>query len=187
MFVLIIGVILWWASHLYRRFLPGLYSRLDKSNTPVVAVTSIVAVVLMVIGYRSASTIQLYDPPAFMGHINNLLVLIAFILMFVGSVGSWLSKRMRHPMLIGFKIWAFAHLLVNGDLASLILFGGLLGWAVVQVIFINKKSKKPWVKDMAAKPGARDVLLLVVALVLYGFAAWLHIYLGHSPFLGDYA
>lgn len=182
MTLVILGVLLWSGAHLYRRLAPGLYANFGAANKPIVAVGAIVGIVLMVFGYRAADFIPIYEPPSFLRHINNLLVLIAFVMVFMGSVGSWLSKRMRHPMLIGFKTWALAHLLVNGDLASIILFGGLLAWAVVQVIVINKSG--PWQKDREAKPGGRDALLLGVSIVLFVVAAGVHIWLGVNPFGG---
>ncbi len=181
MILLILGVLLWSVAHLYRRMTPDLYASLGAKNKPIVALGSIAGIVLMVIGYRAADYIAVYEPPAFLRHINNLLMIVAFVMMFMGSVGSWLSKRMRHPMLIGFKTWAFAHLLVNGDLASIILFGGLLAWAVFQMIKINKTSP-PWEKDRAAKLGGRDAVLLGVALLGFVLAAGIHIWLGVNPF-----
>ncbi|MBC7141595.1 MAG: hypothetical protein H5U18_05500, partial [Rhodobacteraceae bacterium] len=93
------------------------------------------------------------------------------------------KARLRHPMLLSVILWAVAHLLVNGDLASIVLFGGLGGWAVVSILLIN--AQESWVPP--APGGLRsDAIGVAIALVLYGLIAGVHIWLGHNPFLGTY-
>ncbi len=84
----------------------------------VIAGAIVLGMVLMVIGYRAADFIPVYDPPAWTRHLNNLLMVISVILFGVGSSKSPMRAWLRHPMLTGFLLWAVAHLLVNGDLAS---------------------------------------------------------------------
>lgn len=181
---LILGLALWSGAHLFKRVAPERRARMGDAGKGIIAIALLLSVVLMVVGYRAADFVPLYDPWPWAGHLNNLLVLIAFVLFGVGSTGSWLATRMRHPMLTGVKIWAFAHLLVNGDLASILLFGGLLAWAVVEVIVINRATE--WSPDRSRRPGPRDAVLVVAWLVIFAVAAWIHIWLGHNPFLGDY-
>jgi uncharacterized membrane protein len=92
-----------------------------------------------------------------------------------------LRGKMRHPQLTAVKIWAVAHLLVNGDLSSIILFGGLLAWAVGSVILINRAG--PWVRP---QPGdaKKDILLVVITLVLFAVMTAIHAWLGVWPFPG---
>ena len=186
---LLLGLAIWFAAHLFNRVAPDARARLTErfgeGSKGIVAIVLVISVILMVIGYRGATIVPVYDPFPAAGHINNLLMLIAFMLFGVGSVGGWLSKRMRHPMLIGTKTWAIAHLLVNGDLASIVLFGGMLAWAVVEVIVINRTSPA-WTPDREAKPGKRDLGLAAVWLVIFVAVAGVHIWLGYNPFLGDY-
>jgi uncharacterized membrane protein len=92
-----------------------------------------------------------------------------------------LRGKMRHPQLAAVKAWAFAHLLVNGDLASIILFGGLLAWAVGTVILINRAQE--WVRP-APGDKKKDVLLVVITLVTFTITALIHLALGVSPFGG---
>jgi len=138
--------------------------------------------VLMVLGYLGMEFIHVWAPPSFMVHINNLLVLIAIWMMSPAPKKGALLNGMRHPMLAGFKLWAAAHLLVNGDLASIILFGGLLAWAVAEVIVINR-SEPEW------QPGpkgtiAKDGMFFAASIVLLGVIGYLHGMIGPSPFPG---
>jgi hypothetical protein len=108
------------------------------------------------------------------------MLLAVFFLGLAHSKGR-LRARFRHPMLISVKIWAVAHLLVNGDLASIVLFGGMLAWAVISVILINRA--EPWVPRTPGAP-MRDVILVVATLVAFGVIAGIHTWLGVSPFPG---
>ena len=181
MILLSIGVFLWWAAHLFKRITPGARARLGDPGKGLVALLLLASVVLMVIGYRGADYVEVWSPPAFLIHVNNLLMLFAFYLFGVGAAKGSLSAKIRHPQLTGFKTWAVAHLLVNGDLASLILFGGLLAWAVVSVIVINRAA--PW--DRPAEVSVKgDIKALIIGLVLMTVVATVHLWLGVSPFGG---
>jgi uncharacterized membrane protein len=91
-----------------------------------------------------------------------------------------MSARVRHKQLTGVKAWAVGHLLVNGDLASILLFGGLLAWAVVSVILINK-AEPTWERPANASV-KNDAIAFGVGLVAYGIVAAIHIWLGVYPF-----
>ena len=88
---------------------------------------------LIVIGYRAAPFVAVYTPPAWTIHVNNLAMLGAVLLFGAGHPRGRVRTWLRHPMLTGVIIWALAHLLVNGDLASIVLFGGLGLWAAVSI------------------------------------------------------
>ena len=184
MTLLIAGVLLWWASHLFRRVTPGLREGLgDNTGKLVVAILSVIAVVLMVMGYRRADIVPVYTPLAGMGHLNNLLMLVALFLFALSQTkGSW-RGRLRHPMLLSVVVWAIAHLLVNGDMASLILFGGMGIWAVLSILLINAHAE--WVRPEPG-PASRNVITVVVVVVIYGVIAGIHTWLGYSPFMGTY-
>ncbi len=178
------GIVLWWASHLFRRVAPGLRSAVGEGpGKGIVALVSVVAVVLMVIGYRRADIVPVYSPLPGMGHLNNLLMLVALLLFAIAQSKGALKARLRHPMLLSVIVWAVAHLLVNGDRASLALFGGIGIWAVLSIVLINAQSA--WVRP-APGPASRDIVTVVIALVMYGLIAGVHIWLGHNPFTGTY-
>ena len=135
---------------------------------------------LMVIGYRRAPFEPLYDPPSWGIHLNNLAMLVA-----VGLVGAGHSKGrarswLRHPMLTGVVVWAIAHLLVNGDIASLLLFGWLGLWALASMALINAR-EPAWVRP-APGPASGDVRLVVITLVVFAVITTVHTWLGYWPF-----
>ena len=185
MTLLILGLILWVAGHLWGRFVPDLYDRIGPASKGVSAIMIIASVVLMVIGYRAAAFIPVWNPPTFLTHVNNLLMLLAFYVYFQTATQlgtAWIMGHTRHPQLLGFKIWTVAHLLVNGDVASLLLFGGLLGWAVWEVILLNRaKSVGP---DRATAPIKSPWVHLALSLAVFSVVAGIHVWLGVSPFGG---
>ncbi len=184
MTLLILGLALWWASHLFPIYLPGpraaAIARLgERPYKALFALVSLGAVVLIVTGYRQAPLDTLWTPPLWTMHINNLLMLLAIFLAGANGAKSSVRHFVRHPMLAGVKVWAFAHLLVNGDLASIVLFGGLLGWAVVAIIGSNRRDgawERPPKGSMAGL--VRHGIITVVV-----FAAIAAI---HGPLLGVY-
>jgi len=184
MTLLIIGLILWIVAHMFKRLAPGPRVRLGDAGKGLVALGLLAGIVLMVIGYRGAAVIPVYAPVPGMGHLNNLLMLFALFFFVVGSMKPGVTASyVRHNMLTGTLIWALAHLLVNGDLASILLFGGMALWSVGEMYLIGRA--QPWTRP-ARGPISRDLIAAVVALVLYGAIAWVHMLLGHNPFLGTY-
>lgn len=183
MTLLILGLILWTLAHYFKRLMPDQRQALGTPGKGIVAVGIIAGVALMVMGYRSADFVNVWYPPAFMVHINNLLMLVAFWVYGSGAAKgpkAWPGYKIRHPMLTGFKIWALGHLLVNGDLASILLFGGLLAWAVGEVILINK-AEPEWTPSEA---GGRSVYIKhgIISLVIFSVVVAIHIWLGVWPF-----
>jgi len=148
------------------------------------AVVILAGLVLMIIGYRQAPFVNIWFPPSWTVHLNNLLMLGAVFVYGMSATKGRLRGAMRHPQLTAVKIWAVAHLLVNGDLAALILFGGLLLWAVAEVVVINRS--EAWVRPEPG-PAKKDILLVVITLVLYFVMTWIHAWLGVWPFPGGMA
>jgi len=178
--LLIIGVALFAGAHLFKRFAPERRAAMGNSGKGLIALAMFAGIALMIIGYRAAPVVQLWNPPAFLNHVNNLLMLIAFWFFALSSIQGTMSARIRHKQLTGIKTWAIAHLLVNGDLASLILFGGLLAWAVVSVIKINK-AEPVWERPANASLKG-DILALGAAIVVMGVVGYVHGLLGYPVF-----
>ncbi len=179
--LLVVGVLLWAYSHLMKRVTPKFRANLGESKGRMVAAgLSVLAIVFMVVGYRSAEIIQIWNPPAMLRHVNNLLMLIAVYLFIVRYSQGVIRTKMRHPMLGAVKVWALAHLLVNGDVASMVLFGGVLAWAVIDMIMINKMQPE-WRRPTRGSVMS-DVFFLVPALILMGAIAAVHAHLGYPVF-----
>jgi len=182
MILLVLGLGLWIFAHLFKRLMPEARAEMGDKGKGLVAVAILASVVLMVIGYRAAEPVFLWFPPPFLTHLNNLLMLFAVYLFAVSGAKTRLSGVIRHPQLTAVKAWAVAHLLVNGDLASVILFGGLLAWAVVSVILINKATPAP--ARPAPAPIGKEIGVGVAAVVVYGLIGLVHGWLGYWPFPG---
>ena len=182
---LILGLALWVGAHFFKRLAPGARAAMGERGKVLVAVLSLLAVVLMVLGYRAAEWVPVYTPLPGMGHANNTLMLVSLFLFGVGGTKGTLYPKIRHPMLWGAVVWAVAHLLVNGDLASLVLFGGMGLWALVSMLLINRA--EPWVAPSNGRGIKGDAMNLVGTLVLLGVIAMIHQWLGHPVFLGTYS
>ena len=183
MALLILGMILWVGAHYFKRLMPDQRAALGDKGKGVIAVALVVSLVLIIIGYRGAAFIDVWYPPSFLTHVNNLLMVLAFWV--YGSSAAkgakaWPANKTRHPQLLAVKIWATAHLLVNGDLASIILFGGMLAWAVGSVILINK-AEPAWTPPPAAGK-ATYIRLIVITAVVFVIVVGIHSWLGVSPF-----
>lgn len=180
---LILGLALWSAAHLFKRVAPGpraaLQEKMGDASKAIFAVALVAAVALMVIGYRGNMAPVLYTSPGWMVHLNNTLMVLAIAFFGLGHSKSRARQLFRHPQLYGFKTWAVAHLLVNGDLASVVLFGGLLAWAVFEVIVLNRAEPRTTWRGGSL---AGDIRFAVITLVVYLAVAGVHVWLGVWPF-----
>jgi len=182
MIVLILGVLLWVGAHMFRRLAPDARARMgDKGKGPI-ALAIVVSIVLMVIGYRTADGPFWWGPtPALVG-INNLLVLVGFYFFAASGMKTRVARAVRHPQLVGFSLWAVAHLLVNGDLPSLVLFGGLLLWALAEMAV--GANPVPAAAPSAQPPLRKDLMALVGGAVVFLIVGLIHGWLGPWPFGG---
>lgn len=185
MSMLILGLLIWSVAHLFKAVAPGsrleITERLGAGASRILFTVLIVAGLLaMIFGYRAAPFVPVWTSPSWTIHLNNLLMLAAVAVygmsMSKGRTRAWF----RHPQLTAVVIWAAAHLLVNGDLASLILFGGLGAWAVAEMLRINARDGA-WVRPEPG-PAKRDLVLVAVTLVLFGVITSIHAWLGYWPF-----
>ncbi|MGI9350547.1 MAG: NnrU family protein [Rhizobiaceae bacterium] len=180
MWALIAGIILFLAVHSIRVIAPDFRERMienlgEMKWRGLYSIASIAGIAILVWGYGQAryDNVYIYSPPIWMNHLQSLLMLIAFIF-FVASIvpDSRIKKTIGHPALLSVKIWAVGHLLVNGDLASLLLFGSFLAWAVITLI--NAKRREEVIIENV--PALRnDIVVVAGGLVLWAlFVFWLH-------------
>ncbi len=139
------------------------------------SLVSAAGLVLIVWGfgrYRSQSYIQLWDPPLWLHPVTIVLMWFAFVALAAAySPLGWIKSTLRHPMLVGVKIWALAHLLVNGDLGSIVLFGAFLLWAGYDRAMVKRRGDAG---APASSPSVGDAIALVVGSVAYAAMWWLH-------------
>ncbi len=170
MALLLIGVLLWSATHLMpsvsRGTKVGLVAKLGEGGYKgVFSLSLLLAIALIIIGWRSVDQPQyLYFLPAWTRHAGMLVVVIGFILMGAANYPSRIKRVIRHPQLTGFALWALAHLAMNGDSRSVVLFGGFALWAILEIIFINKRDRE-WVKP-EAPTWSREVIGVVISLAV---------------------
>jgi uncharacterized membrane protein len=188
MAMLVCGLALFFIVHLVP-MLPslraGLVERLGAGTyRGLFSVVSIAGLVLIVLGYGQMQGLgrgnpELWTPPTWIKHVVLLLMIPALILLVAAYVPSRIRTAVRHPMLAALAIWAFAHLLANGDLASLLLFGSFLAFAVIDRMSVTTRASPGPLG--AAKGGA----LHVMAVIALGLALYLLIlFWGHAKLTG---
>jgi uncharacterized membrane protein len=193
MTLLILGLLLFLGTHAFtmaRAPRAGLRERLGEGPYKgLYSLLSLAGIVLISIGYaryRAEGYIPVWDPPVWTRHLALLLVWFAFVSFVAAYLPGRIKSAIKHPMLAGVKIWAFAHLLANGDLGSMLLFGSFLAWAVVARIS-TKRRDEVVPHGGPAKPPAglrNDALAIAIGTVAYlAFVMWLHPWLIGVPVL----
>ena len=190
MLVLILGLILFLGIHSVRIFANdwrrSTIARLGEGPWKgLYSLVSVVGFVLIVWGYGIArqDPVLLWISPEWLRDVALTLNLIAFLLFGIYLVpAGWLKARLGHPMLLSVKVWAFAHLLTNGTLADLLLFGGLLVWAIADFA-ANRRRDRAAGTIRIAGPIRNDAIAILVGVVLYVAIVWrLHLWvIGVSP------
>jgi uncharacterized membrane protein len=181
MLYLILGLVIFLGVHSVEIVSPTFRSRAvarlgEGPYKGIYSLLSIVGFVLLIWGYGVArqNPILVYAPPIWMRHLTLLLMLPVFPLLLAAYLPGRIKATVKHPMLAAVKMWAFAHLLANGMLADLLLFGGFLLWAVADRISLKRRAV---VRPVPGPPPSKynDLIAVVVGLALYVvFVFWLH-------------
>lgn len=185
---LIIGLVLFIGIHSVSIFAPAWRDRFAAQHQAawkaLVVFVSIAGLVGIIKGYGEArlDPVLLYTTPSWMAHVAALLMVPVFVFFFAPYFPGRIKTTLKHPQLVAVKLWAFAHLLVNGTLADVLLFGSFLAWAVVDRISLKRRESRP--VPVVSKSSANDWILVVLGLVTYAlFVAWLHkAWIGVAPF-----
>lgn len=188
MSVLIVGLVIFFGAHsvsiVNRDFRDRMRARLGEMPWKgLYSLVSLAGFVLMVWGYglARAEPVVLYVPPLWMRYVAVVLLVPVFPLLVAAYLPSRIGAAARHPMLLATKLWALAHLMANGMLADLLLFGAFLVWAIADRIAVKRRAAPA----AAAPPAslANDVVAVVAGLAIYlAFALWLHAWLfGVAP------
>jgi len=188
MLQLLIGIALFFGMHSASIVALPLRDRIvansENAWKGIYAVASLAGIVLMVRGYADlkATPTVLYVTPYWVRHVAALLLLPVFVFFAASYLPGRIKNALKHPQLAAVKLWALAHLLVNGMLADVLLFGSFLVWAVVDRISLKNRPQRPL--PGASESGANDVIAVVLGLALYFvFVFWAHEWLfGMRPF-----
>ena len=191
MLVLVIGLLLFFAVHLVPANMDlknGLITRFgDNVYRAIFVVVSSLGLALIVVGFAKlqmhpGKNPQLWVPPMWTRHIALGLMLLSMIALVATFVPSHIHAMLKHPMLVAIKIWALAHLLANGDLAALVLFGSFLAFAVYDRIVVKRRHAMGPIGDKSG-PWINDAIVVVVGCALYAvIVLWLHqLVIGVSP------
>lgn len=152
----------------------------------IYSLLSLAGFVLLIYGFGVARETPslVWTPPVGMRHAASLLTLIAFVLLVAAYVpGNSIKARLHHPMVLAVKFWALAHLLANGNLAHMVLFGSFLAWAVLNFIAARKRDRLAGIQYPPGKPIATAITVVVGLVAWAAFAFKLHGWLiGIRPF-----
>ena len=188
MTILILGLILFLGSHSVAIVAPAwrdaTQARLGEGRWKgLYSLVSAIGLVAIVVGFGMArqQVVLLYVPPTWLRHVALLLLAPVFPLLLAAYLPGRVKSAAKHPMLLATKLWAFAHLLANGRLADVVLFGAILAWAVADRISFKHRTQRPL---PGAKPSPwNDAIAVVAGLALYVLTVrWAHLWLiGVSP------
>jgi uncharacterized membrane protein len=188
MLYLIIGLVLFLGVHSVEIFSSSFRANAiarmgERPWKGLYTLISIVGFILIIWGYGQArhDPVLLYAPPVWMRHLSALIMLPVFPLILAAYIPGRIKAALKHPMLAGVKFWALAHLLANGMLADVLLFGSFLAWAVADRISFKRRV----VRAIQTAPPSKmnDVIAVVAGLAIYvAFVLWLHTWMiGVSP------
>ncbi len=192
LFILVLGLILFLGPHVFVTMRPRRAAVLARiGEGPYKGFFALVALIgILLIGYgfalyRATGWIDVWQPPAWTRHVTVALMWPAIVLVAAAYIPGDIKRVLKHPMLVGVKLWAVGHLIANGDLGSIILFGSILAWAVFDRITLKRRS------DPGAPPipiGGRrnDIIAVVVGTLLYlALGFWFHPYVIGVPVFGS--
>ncbi len=179
MLQLLIGIVLFFGMHSISIVAEPMRNRFAAKSElgwkAFYGIVSLVGIILMVRGYaelRQTPTF-LYIPPVWLQHVATVLMLPVFALFLAPYFPGKIKTVTKHPQLASVKLWAFSHLLANGALADVLLFGSFLAWAVADRISMKRRVARPI--PGAPESKANDLILIVVGLLIYAaFVLWLH-------------
>ena len=182
---LCIGVLLFMIVHfipsLARGFKNSLVERIGENPYKgVFSLLLVLSIALMVIGWRSTIPEHVYLPPSWGTALTSVLMLISVLLFGAAQQPTRIKRYIRHPQLTGMAVWSLSHLLSNGDSRSLVLFGGLGLWALIEMLLISRR-EGVWVRPYGPALSV-EIRGIVISAVIFFVLVFLHPYFaGVSP------
>jgi uncharacterized membrane protein len=180
MTLMILGLLLWtlvhWTPSLWPQLKTTWKNKLGNGGYQgSFALLVVTGIVLIVLGWRTTVPSHIYTPVVALKYVAMALIVFGFILMGMANYASRIKSRIRHPQLTGFMLWAMAHLLLNGDSRSVLVFSWLLIWALTEIVLINRREPNfqppamvSWVKESAG---------VLISLIVIAVVTWVHPYL----------
>lgn len=187
MIKLVVGVLLWSFTHFVpaaaRPMREKLAGKLGENGYKGLFLLIMgLSIYLIISGWKATLPEFIYLPPAWGRHATALAVLIAFILFGASHGTNNIRRFIRHPQLTAVTLWGIGHLLANGESRSVVLFGGLALWAIIEMVLLNRRDGA-WQKPEPA-PVKKDIITVFIGVVVYGVFAGAHQWLfGFSPFV----
>ena len=181
---LIIGLLIFISIHMLPAY-PARNTLIEKfgenAYKGLFALIAALGLGLIIYGKAYSEFIPIWNPPAWSRHLTMLLALIATLFLVCSILPNNLKNFLRHPMLLAVIIWGIGHLIVNGDLASIILFASLVIFSALKIISLNKRQQFSATEKVTA---AWNTTTLVAGIGLYGFFVYFHQYIAGVPLLG---
>ena len=178
MLLLILGMVIFLTVHLIPTFVKFRQKLVAWKGETFYRIgyscAALVGLILIIIGKSRAAHIPVWDPPGWTFHVTQISMLAAFILLPAAYLPTNLKRFMRHPFLTGLALWALSHLLVNGDLASIVLFGGFGIFAMFDMWSSSRRGSE---KADTKYPIYRDIVLVFVGVIAFSVILLLHPYL----------
>ncbi|MEK1896667.1 MAG: NnrU family protein [Rhizobium sp.] len=175
MTLLIVGIIIFLGLHLIRVIAPGLRQSMIESLGErgwkiAYSIVSILSLILLIYGFGQARQVtgMLYTPPVWMAHITLTLMLLAMICLVASLLpAGHIAVKTKHPMVLSVKIWAFSHLLANGETASVLLFGAFLAWGVILRIALKRRERAGELTLRPFVSGKYDLYAVIIGVVAW--------------------
>ena len=185
MSLLVTGIAVWCVVHLFPSIMPATREKLvaqlgSNAYRGLFSLIILASLVIIVLGWRSATPAAVYAPPLQGSPIVALLMYLAFVLFVAARAKTNLKRALRHPQLTGVVVWSVAHLLANGDSRSVALFASLGVWAVLEIVLINRRDGV-WEKPVAS-PARSDANVVLIAAIAFAVIFYFHeVLFGVSP------
>ena len=196
MLFFILGLILFFSIHMlpfYPEYRAQLIEKLENDTIDaegmykiIFSVISLVGLIFVGIGKGSIEFIGLWESPAFFRYIAVVLILMSFILMVAAYMPNNIKRYVPHPMLTGVIIWGVTHMLVNGDVISLILFGSFVVYSIIAIKLTNRRDQDKGSEQDAHEsiPVVKDAIVVGIAMFGFLLVLWMHKFLfGRAVFL----
>jgi uncharacterized membrane protein len=189
MALLLVGVVLWSVTHLFPAVVPGIRANLVRKfgegpYKGLYALDILLSLVLIVYGWRTTMPVALYEPPMHSNPFLTVALTLAILLFVASSTPNNFRRYVRHPQMAAVVTWGVAHLLTNGDSRSVILFGGLSIWAILEIGFINNRDGR-W-KRPDSVPLAKDLVAVFIAAGASALLVYFHAAIFGVPAISNF-